>query len=386
MIYSCSMIASNRQRRLSVFLIILVLIGCERVPRLSSQDVPPTVSVPIGSPGAATTTSAVTVTAGPNTSGRPLTLASLDNPRSIAVGPQSEIYIADSGIPSEPYSGRVVKIDAVTRRIEPVIEGFANSPVAEGTGSYISGVSSIALHGNMLYVVTGAGAWLNDPFYAPNKLLKRISDGAWIEVFDFTGFEYLVDPDGNGPNSNAYGVAVSMDGDVWVSDAGGNWVARLTEDGAVAAYATFPQVNGEDAVPTGIAIGPDGSAYVTLFRCQEPTRGKGGIVRVTPDGTARVVVSGLSNPIAVAFDSAGTMYVLEFAIDYKPRTGTLIRIGNDGRQDVILSGLMYPTSLAIDRSGVAYITGIARVTGGSAGTGALMRFALPETISGKSLD
>uniref|UniRef100_A0A831X930 ScyD/ScyE family protein n=1 Tax=Thermorudis peleae TaxID=1382356 RepID=A0A831X930_9BACT len=268
MIYPCPMIASNRQRRHSVLLIILVLIGCERVPRLSSQDVPPTVSVPIGSPGAATTTSAVTVTAGPNTSGRPLTLASLDNPRSIAVGPQSEIYIADSGIPSEPYSGRVVKIDAVTGGIEPVIEGFANSPIGEGTGSYISGVSSIALHGDMLYVVTGAGAWLNDPFYAPNKLLKRTSDGAWIEVFDFTGFEYLVDPDGNGPNSNAYGVAVSMDGDVWVSDAGGNWVARLTEDGAVAAYATFPQVNGEDAVPTGIAIGPDGSAYVTLFRCQ----------------------------------------------------------------------------------------------------------------------
>jgi hypothetical protein len=35
----------------------------------------------------------------------------------------------------------------------------------------------------------------------------------------------------------------------------------------------FPAIEGEQAVPTGLAIGPDNNAYVALFRCQTPTTG-----------------------------------------------------------------------------------------------------------------
>jgi sugar lactone lactonase YvrE len=161
---------------------------------------------------------------------------------------------------------------------------------------------------------------------------------------------------------------------LWVTDAAGNWVAHITPDGQVLTVVPFPAVNGEQAVPTGVAVGPDGNAYVALFRCQQPTQGKGGVARVKPDGTYDIAVSGLSNPIDVAFDSHGNLYVLEFAVDCAPETGALLRVGPDGSSTVVIDGLTYPTSVAFDTAGDAYISEIAAVSGGSAGTGTLLRF------------
>jgi hypothetical protein len=98
------------------------------------------------------------------------------------------------------------------------------------------------------------------------------------------------------------------------------------------------------------------------------------VARVKPDGTYDIVASGLSNPIDVAFDAQGNLFVLEFAVDYAPATGRLVRVDADGAPTVVIDGLTYPTSVAFDPEGNAYITEIAAVSGGAAGTGKLLRF------------
>lgn len=303
----------------------------------------------------------------------------LDNPRGVAIGQDGEIYVADSGDPSASYPGRVLRISP-TGEMTPYVAPFSASPAGAAGGIYVTGLSDVAVSGDILYVLLGAGAFLQSPLYAENHLIAIRPNGKITDQFNARMFESEHNPDGAEIDSNAAGVAVDRDRVLWITDAAGNWVAQLVPSKAVgdpwvvSVVTTFPDVSGEDAVPTGIAVGPDGNAYVALFRCQEPTRGKGGIARVEQDGTYEIVVSGLSNPIDVAFDPSGQMYVLEFAVDYAPRSGRLIRIGDDGDQTTVLDGLMYPTGVAFDPEGNAYITEMAAVSGGAAGTGKLLRF------------
>lgn len=300
----------------------------------------------------------------------------LTSPRGIAFGLGGEIYVADSGSASEPSSGRVVRLgqDGGTSSILSRAANLTASPHGE---TYIYGVSDVAMRGDGLLVTVGFGVGTDDPLVAPNGLLELGTDGSRARLFDFDRVERERDPDGRGAGSNATGIAVAPNGTVWVSDAGGNWVAHLSPDGSVNGIVAFPAVDGEEAVPTGLAIGPDGHAYVALFRCLAPTGGKGGVARVKADGTYDIVASGLTGPVDVAFTPQGELYVVEFARDYAPKTGRLLRVGDDGTPEALVDGLNYPTSLAIDGSGRIYVAEMAAVAGGASGTGRLIRF-VPE--------
>lgn len=304
----------------------------------------------------------------------------LDSPRAIAIRSDGVIYIADSGDPAEPFPGRVLQFGP-DDRVESIVEPFSAFAANLSGETYVFGLSDVASSNtNQLYVLLGVGAFLQNPIYAENHLIRIDSDGTFIDQFSASEFEAKYDPDGTGPDSNATGLALVNDESMWITDAAGNWAAYLVPSHAtgalmdVAAVAVFPAVDGEDAVPTGITVGTDGNAYVALFRCRQPTTGKGGIARIHPDGSFEIVVEGLSNPIDVGFDALGRMYVLEFATDYAPRTGRLLMVRGDGRVETILDGLTFPTSLAIDDRGTVYITTIASPAGGVAGSGTLLIF------------
>lgn len=299
----------------------------------------------------------------------------LDNPRGIAFGRNGDIYIADSGSASKPYSGRIIRITP-DGTVVPLIKDIGNLTGSLYGQKYFFGLSDVAVREDAVYGVFGLGAWLLSPRTPPHRLVKHNSVGPPTTVFDFAGFEEDYDPDGGGEDTNATGVAVANDGTLWVSDAAGNWVAHLAADGSVMVSVAFPPVNGEQAVPIGIAVGPDGHAYVTLFRCQVPTAGKGGVARVKPDGTYEIAVSGLSNPIDVTFDAAGTLYVLEYAVDYTPRSGRVLRVADGGATEVVVDDLNNPTSIALDSAGRIYVTEMASSAGGEPGTGRLIRFDL----------
>jgi sugar lactone lactonase YvrE len=303
----------------------------------------------------------------------------MDNPRAVAIGSDGTIYVADSGDPSEPFPGKVLRISPMGK-LESILAPFSAFSANTSGETYVFGLSGVASSAGTLYVLLGVGAFLQNPIYAENHLVSIAPDGAITQLFSLAGFEAEHDPDGAGIDSNATGLAYAEDGSLWVTDAAGNWAALLIpsheagEPMDVAAVVVFPSVDGEDAVPTGIAVGPDGNAYVALFRCQQPTDGKGGIARIHPDGEYEIVVEGLSNPIDVGFDAAGRMYVLEFATDYAPGTGRLLVVREHGRVATVLDGLTFPTSLAISEQGTVYITEIASPAGGAAGSGRLLAF------------
>jgi sugar lactone lactonase YvrE len=273
-----------------------------------------------------------------------------------------------------PYSGRILRITA-NSDILPVIERIGHNAISIDGQSYIFGASDVAVNNGDTYFILGAGAWLEKPLSGPSRLLVAEANGHVAEVFDLGLLEQEHNPDGDDRDSNATAVALAPNGTIWVSDSAGNWVARITADGSVKTVLAFPQVDSEDAVPTGIAIGPDGHAYVTLFRCQQPIAGRGGVARVASDGSFEIVASGLSNPIDVAFDNEGRMYVVEFAVDYTPGTGRVLRFNDSDAPEILIDGLTFPTSIAIAPDGSVYVTEIVSPAGGEVGSGRLLRFA-----------
>jgi sugar lactone lactonase YvrE len=63
---------------------------------------------------------------------------------------------------------------------------------------------------------------------------------------------------------------------------------------------------------TDLTMGPDGNFYTTqfaIFGQRGPEPNSGAVLRVTPEGEISVVLAGLPNVTAVAFDADGNGYV-----------------------------------------------------------------------------
>jgi plastocyanin len=85
--------------------------------------------------------------------------------------------------------------------------------------------------------------------------------------------------------------------------------------------------------------------------------------RVSPQGEWESgYVKTLQNPLGVAFDSKGTLYVLQFAslfsparLKYLPYGGKLLRVNPDRSLTPVVTDLTYPTFMKFDKNDVLWI-------------------------------
>ena len=116
------------------------------------------------------------------------------------------------------------------------------------------------------------------------------------------------------------GVAVGLDGTVYVGNLAGGLVAgkgQVLRVGTRGPAQVSPVVTGLFTVQ-GVTVGPDGLLYASQFFSaltppagpgQPPATTPGNVLRVR-DGRAEVAVPDLANPAGMAFDRAGTLYVV----------------------------------------------------------------------------
>lgn len=297
-------------------------------------------------------------------------LTGLSNPRGLAFDDLGRLHVAEAGTPEQP--GRIVRVEAAGNLTE-VASGFplAQNPMANGEDV---GVSGLAFAGSDLYTVTGQG--LHDY----SSFLFRIPAGGQSRPFARLWKRNRPDLPNQDSGTNPFDITIQPGtGAIFVSDAAGNQIFKLGRDGGE--YEVYAQMADERGgpVPTGIAFGPDGRLYVTIFSTFPHDRGTGSLVAVGANGQVEQVLGGLTLPIDVAFDRAGAMYVLEFAAElerlpaqrFKPRSGRVLRI-EQGIPTVVVDGLNYPVSITFGPDGYAYV-----VTGGAfeaAGKGGVVRF------------
>ena len=230
-----------------------------------------------------------------------------------------------------------------------VADAGAGIAVVQGSGSALEvalpGVTDLAPLGRgTMWATTGAGA---DPTMNTGQALYRVSNGAVRLIADLFAFEEANDPDGGGvPDSNPFDVASLGGQSALVADAGGNDLLRVDNTGAIEVVAVFPDelvstanvqalvgcpnpsplcslppMIPAEAVPTSVAVGPDGYFYVGELKGFPAPTNESNVWKVAPGASAaqcgtspecvKVFDGGFTSIIDLAFDADGNLLVVE---------------------------------------------------------------------------
>jgi hypothetical protein len=276
-------------------------------------------------------------------------------------------------------------------RTSPVLTGLPS--VTEEAIQEVTGPSAIAYgHGqeavtidDFLVNMDGSNSLLPKPFASAFGTLRLISHGktravdlaAFAAAHPQTAYSLGTVPGETAYDSDPYDVIAYRGGWV-VADAGANDLLYVSATGRVSMLARFPAVTEQvpagvfgnpapisvdaQAVPTSVAIGPDGALYVGLLIGVPSDPGTSGIYRVVPGHQPEIWARGLTSVTAIAFDRQGRLLATEFNTGglLSPPTvpGALVRISDNGQTVTTLPvpGLYQPTGVAVSANGTVYVS------------------------------
>ena len=335
------------------------------------------------------------------------TAAAFGMPHGIATDLAGNVYVADT------YNDIVRKIAPAGAVTTLAGSGAAGTMDGAGALATFSSPSNVAVDGKgNAYVVDNYG----------NKVRKVTPDGV-VTTLAGSGNAASVDGTGSAASfDDPWGVAVDGAGNVYVSELGARKIRKVTPGGVVTTFAgsgATGSVDGPGAAasfnwPYGLALDGAGNLYVADALSQKIRKvTPGGMVstlagsgaRGGADGTA--ASASFDNPMGVAVDSSGTVYVLDRSNKVRKVTpaGVVTSIagsGVDGDDDGTGTAASFsnPWGLAADGAGNVYVAdtgyntirkvtpaGVVTTIGGSgsvghaAGTGTAASFAGPNGVA-----
>jgi sugar lactone lactonase YvrE len=205
------------------------------------------------------------------------------------------------------------------------------------------------------------------PAYQNGALLRQTPGQRLNRFADISGFEFANDPDGQGPDSNPYAV-LALRKRVLVADAAGNSILSVDRKGNVSLFAVLPNITnglcagvpndagttGCDAVPTSLALGPNGHIYVGGLGAETP--GAGRVWELDPKtGAILKTHGGLFTVTGVAVGKDGSIYASElFGGDPNAEVpGQLTKIKPNGDRKSI--AVPFPAGVAVDNKHRVYV-------------------------------
>ena len=306
----------------------------------------------------------------------------LDNPRGLTFGPDGALYVAEGGQggmnattesqceqvvpPIGPYTGgptaRISKIDADGTRTT-VAEGL---PSDQNVPGFVAGVSDIAFVDDVMYALIAGGGCSHGNPDDPNGIIRVNSDGSTELVADLSAFVMAnpvaePNPLDFEPDEGAYDLAV-IDGQLYVSESNHGAIDRVDPaTGDITRVIDMSATEGH-VVPTALAVGPDGTLYVSNLLTVPAVEGGAKVWTLTPDDTLTEYATGLTAVLGLAFDSDGRLYALETTAGGNadapviPGTGRVVRLADDGTWEVIATGLVFPTGMTFGDDGMLYVS------------------------------
>ena len=214
--------------------------------------------------------------------GGPATSATFSAPSGVAVGPDGSTYVLDEG-------------NLRVRRIDP--DGIITTVAGNGTYG-VAGDGGPAVNAQLsgpkaIAVAPDGALYMLETF---PYLIRRVGpDGIISRFAGIEGSGYTGDggPATKAQFSQPQGLAVGPDGSVFISDTWNNRVRRIGPDGIIKTFAGNgdfgdagdggPALAAAVTRPDKLAVGPDGSVYIS-----EVDR----IRVVSPDGTIALVAGG----------------------------------------------------------------------------------------------
>lgn len=308
----------------------------------------------------------------------------LNNPRGIDIAANGRIYVAEAGT-GEPGSGRITVIDG--RKVSTFI-GNLPSGISEAEGD-VTGPTNVALRSTGDAVATiGAGDQNADSRF--NTLLRLRSDRTLADIQAYVNKhpdKTDLDQPANPTDSNPYGLARLNGGFSLVTDAANNTLLMVGPGHFLRTVAKFPNevistagipnfpgpaALPAEAVPTSVAIGPDGYWYVGELKGFPFTPGTSRIWRVAPwahnaqcdashaTWSCSLWMDGFTSITGLAFGRDRSLYVVEIAKNgvptIGPNTGALYRVRHGVKTELVPGQLSAPGDVAVARNGTVYVT------------------------------
>jgi hypothetical protein len=322
----------------------------------------------------------------------------LNNPRGLNFGPEGALYIAEAGRGGDGdcapgpegtrcygTSGSITRLDLRRRTQKRISTGLPS--LASPDGSFATGPQDITFAGRgngALSIGFGGDPRVRETQFPGvgdqfARVARVVGSGDWSLTSDLGDYEISANPTGDEIDSNPYGMLL-LAGKQIVADAGANALNQIAANGSVSTLAVFPDRMVDappflglppgtqipmDAVPTTVAMGPDGNFYVGQLTGFPFPIGAANVYRIpSGGGTPEVFASGFTHIIDIAFGADGSLYVLEIAkngllaaFGGNDWTGSLIRVATDGtRTEIASEGLFAPGGIALDSDGAIYIT------------------------------
>jgi len=317
----------------------------------------------------------------------------LVNPRGLKFGPDGNLYVAEGGFPSGTlteapaglggncsagaggpgnYVGsttgsRISRIDA-NGNVTTFVDNLPSDEVA----GLASGVADIAFIGNTMYaILAGAGCSHGVPSI-PNGVIRINPDRSWTMIADLSAYLQThpvahptdaitgdFEPDGTW-----YGM-IAVRGDLYAIEPNHGEMDKITTNGKITRVIDVSASQGH-VVPTVVA--DHGVFYVSNLGQFDPDQlNTQSVFHITPSGQLKVVATGFSKVLGLAFDGRDRLYVLETSYSTndpgpEPGTGRLIRILPNGKQQVLIDStsgrLVVPTGITFGPDGALYISNI----------------------------
>ena len=242
------------------------------------------------------------------TTGSPPSAGELDSPSAIAVSPNGDIVIADTG------DDRISKLsrDGKLSVIAGSVRGYQDGAASEA--QFDSPVGVAVDHSGNIFVA--------DTY---NDRIRKIAPDGQVTTVAGTGQPGFQDGTGTSASFDTpCGIAVDAAGSLYVADTGNNAIRKITPQSEVAVFAGGARGRtdgkGADASfdrPCGIVISHDGFLFVT-------DESSGLIREITPEADVTTVAgggSGFNNgvgalakfnaPSGIALDRSGALYVAD---------------------------------------------------------------------------
>lgn len=298
----------------------------------------------------------------------------LNNPRSIAIGADGAVYVAEAGKAGPICTGKgeeticVSPSSSVTQVVGGIVKRVVTGLVSGGgrDGTFTTGADGVSVtpNGTIYLAMTGGdqcqpttqfGALANAQL---GRLLKAKVGGKARAVANISTIECTGNPDGTDRNSNPYAVLALGGNHEIVVDAGGNTLIDV-QGRTAKLLAIFPRQKKQQYVPTSIALGPDGAYYVGGLD-EGGGKGKARVFRVVPGAKPAVYATGFTNITGLAFGPDGSLYATQLTrnglASQKPGA-SVIRLAPDGtRTELGLGKLFFAAGAAVDATGAVYVS------------------------------
>jgi len=305
--------------------------------------------------------------AGGHSGGRPVIRViakGLDNPRQLSYD-HGRLYVAEAGrggrkcLGQGPEGPTCIGLTAAVTKIfrdgdawkhHRLVDGLPSAAAPDGGFAVgLNGVS--ARHGRVWGVETWAppeaGVPTTPPWKKLGKLLSIDRGRAGIAA-DISAVELKYNPHRTAVDSNPYAVLALPDGRKIVADAAGNDLIEVSRNGRARPFTVFKDHDKHEAVPTSMALGPDGNLYVGELN-GEPTRPTARVWKVDP-WTGKILgwKSGFGAITGIAFNDDGDLYVSQLF------AGVVTKVSDGRRTNVKVP---FPAGVAVDRrDGRVYVS------------------------------